>query len=940
MNLSKWQTGVVIALSSILAMLFAIGATAEEFSRYDIVVTLDPQTDTLAGTQIIDYVNDGEEALEAITFMLVANQGRDPNPYLHPALEDAQYIDGFDPTWTKILSVTNGAGDPMEYQLETIPPALTTYSLDDGLLRVRLVEPLEPGGRTQVALEFETKFARALWGDNNVNRGVYIWRFGWNPMAYPNGHAEQGKFELPAALYDIELSVPRDFVVAAGTERQEIVAENGEWKTLSLRSDVPTRSVPLVIGKDISTFRMSWQDVTIDSYYLPGGESAARLAATYAADILTYHSEHFGSYASKRLVIVENPTAGLYGMAASGMILVGTSNYRLKDVPAQGTLERLLDYLMAHEIAHLWWGIGVGADFNAENWLSEGFAEYLSYTYFEEKYGGFGPNLFSHLEGGLIEVAVRTLFGYWNLRYQLAELPYLALLKNGFDEAIVKPRSDIDYLNGLSVRTYNKGYLVLRALDGLLGHDAMLRILQQFYARYSHLIPTVEGFRQVAEEVSGRELEGFFDSWLYGADTLDVAVDGVDSSRSDDGYQTVVRLRNEGEAIYPVTVRAITAEGEELDATWYGDAALGTVAFASSSPIVRVHVDPLEMSPDANRFNNHFPRRVMLKHPFREDGWKIGQPLDAYLISISPMSISGSFRNDHQWGLAVIPQVEQFDELADLDQLCWTATGFFAATLGREVSVDGLATVADYDPSGGAGFLDAQLGLNVMRFEHPAIGVAGRYWSPAGLLRITVGALGDLPRPTAYVGFDYARLDVLRYYLQNSLSLRLGIPGFGHEPFGTFEWNGFKRFRLAHMLYVDIDLSAGKELFGTSPESFQFSLERLHAFDEVFAGDRGVFGRLTLRLPPLARGLGYSLLSLARVDSLYASLFVQGGQTWASGDCVGLSDPKLEAGVESTITVTSFLSLPLGLTVGYAYPLLGAESGAGGEFFVNFYSAF
>jgi len=939
MNLLKWQTGVAIALSSILAMLFAIGATAEEFSRYDIVVTLDPQTDTLAGTQIIDYVNDGEEALEAITFILVANQGRDPNPYLHPALEDAQYVDGFDPTWTKILSVTNGAGDPMDYQLETIPPAMTTYSLDDGLLRVRLAEPLEPGGRTQVALEFETKFARALWGDNNVYRDVYIWRFGWNPMAYPNRHVEQERFELPAAFYDIELSVPRDFVVAAGTERQGILAENDEWKTLSLTSDVPTRSVPLVIGKDLGSFRMVWQDVTIDSYYLPGGESAARLAATYAADILTYHSEHFGPYASKRLVIVENPTAGLYGMGASGMILVGTSNYRLKDVPAQGTLDRLLDYLMAHEIAHLWWGIGVGADFNAENWLSEGFAEYLSYTYFEQKYGGFEPNLFAHLEGGIIEEAVRSLFGYWNLRYQLAELPYLELLKNGFDEAIVKPRSDIDYLNGLTVRTYNKGYLVLRALDGLLGHDTMLRILQQFYARYNNLISRVEDFRQVAEEVSGRELERFFNSWLYGADTLDVAVNGLESSRSDDGYQTVVRLSNEGEAIYPVTVRAITAEDEELDATWHGDAVRGTVAFASSSPVVQVHVDPLEVSPDANRFNNHFPRRVVLKHPFRENGWKIGQPLDAYLISISPMSISGGFRNDHQWAVAVLPQVEQFDELSKLDQLRWTATGLFVANLGRELSVDGLATLVDYRPSEGAGFLDAQLGLNVMRFEHPAIGLTGRYWYPANQLRIAVGTLGDLPRPTAYVGFDYLHLDIL-HYLQSTLSLRFAVPGFGDEPFGTLEWNGFKRFRLAHMLYVDVDLGAGRELFGASPELFGFSLDRLHAFAGDFAGDRGVFGRLTLRLPPLVRGLGYSLLSLAHVDSLYASLFVQGGQTWALGDCVGLSDPKLEAGVESTITVTSFLSLPLGLTVGYAYPLLGAEPGAGGEFFVNFYSAF
>ncbi|MCK4392197.1 hypothetical protein KAX17_04775 [Candidatus Bipolaricaulota bacterium] len=169
MNLLKWQTGVVIALSSILAMLFAIGAAAEEFSRYDIVVTLDPQTHTLAGTQIVDYVNDGEEALEAITFVLVANQGRDPNPYLHPALEDAQYIDGFDPTWTKILSVTNGAGDPMDYQLEAIPPALTTYSLDDGLLRVRLAEPLDPGGRTQVARSSSRRNSPELSGETTTS---------------------------------------------------------------------------------------------------------------------------------------------------------------------------------------------------------------------------------------------------------------------------------------------------------------------------------------------------------------------------------------------------------------------------------------------------------------------------------------------------------------------------------------------------------------------------------------------------------------------------------------------------------------------------------------------------------------------------------------------------------------------------------------------------
>ncbi len=913
---------------------------AAEFSRYDISAELDPETHTLSATQRIDYLNDTEQPVEMISFVLMANQGREPNPYINPALQDSQYLNGFDPTWTKIQSVKDEAGNSLDYQLESIPPAVTTYSLGEGLLRVHLPEAVEPGGRVAVEIAFETKFAQGLTADQNLYRDVYIWRFSWNPVAVAPDSLGQDKVEIPAGSYRIELTVPSDFVVAAGVEHQEIIDQGDEWQTLLLSSAVPTRSVALVIGKDLGSFRMSWQDVTIDSFFLPGGESAARLAATYAAEILAYHSEHFGPYASKRLVIVEDPTPGLYGMGASGMILLGTSNYRLKDVPAPGALDRLLEYILAHEIAHLWWGIGVGVDFNAENWLSEGFAEYLSYTYFEEKYGAYEPNLFSHLEGGLIEEAIRSQFGYWNLRHQMAELPYLSLLKAGFDEAIVKPRSDVDYLNGLSVRTYNKGYLVLRALDGLLGHDVMLQILREFYTRYNALIPRVEDFRQLAEEVSGKDLRGFFDSWLYGADVLDIAVERVVSKRNGDGYETIVHLQKEGAADYPVIIQAITADGRKIETTWAGDSVRGTVTFSSSTPVELVHVDPLEMSPDQNRFNNHFPRRIVVKYPFMNEGWKIGQPLDAYLISVTPMSISGGFRNDHQWGLAVTPEVQQFDELGDVDQLLWTVTGLFTANLDRELSLDGLAVLTEYDLQEGTGFLNTQLGLNVIRFEHPSIGVAGRYWWPANNLRVSIGALGELPEPTGYVSFNYTRLDLLQYYMQNTFSLKLGVPGFAYEPFGALEWEGFKRFRLAHMLYVDVGLSIGSRLFGSLSESFQFSLSRLHAFEEDFANDHGVFGRLTLQLPPLVRDLGYALVNLVRVDSLYLRLFVQGGQTWASDECICLSDPKLEAGVEATIIASSFMSYSVGLTIGYAHPILGAETDASGAFFAGFSSAF
>jgi len=949
--------GIITVAAVMLVTSISLGVLAqEEFSRYEIAVRLDPETHTLSGTLKLDYLNDTTQELGELTLFLMGNfGGRKPNPYIDPALLDAMYVKGFDPTWTRILSVRDGEGNPLKFRHEPLSPFYITYSLEDVLLKVKLPQPLKPGGRTTLIIEFETKFAQALMGDNAVYRGIYTWRFGWNPIAYTPQMLEGERFELPAAYYRVELTVPKEFVVAAGAERQEVIKEDEETKTFLLESEVPVRSVPLVMGRDLERFRLHWRDVVVDSYYLEGGESYGRLAAAYAAEILEYFEEHFGPYGYKRLVIVENPAPwGLFGMAADGMILLGTRNYRYKDVPVPGLLDRLLEALIAHEIAHLWWGIGVGADFNAENWLSEGFAQYLAVTYFEEKYGAFEPNVFAHLGEGLLEGLIKDRFGYFNLRRHGIELSYVELLREGFDEAIVKPIKDVEYYNGQTVRIYEKGYLVLRALEGLLGREKMFELLRKAYERFRKGIPTVEDFRKLAEEISGKGLEGFFASWLYGADALDVIAERFTSLPTQEGYKTVVYLRKRGAAVYPVTVRAITAEGEELEEIWSGDSPEGTVTFTSSARVVRIHVDPEEMSPDANRFNNHLPRKIIIKHPFMRDGWKIGTPLDAYLIELSPLGISGSFRTDHRWGLSLFPmvmpeEVEEAEERAaegeanDGDEgeegqemrLLLNGVGFFIADLGRELSLDISAALLEYDPQRNEGTLAAQLGLSYTAFEHPPIGIAGKYWWPANIVRVSVGAVGELTEPVGFLGLDYIRLDLLRYSLLNALSLRLGI---AEEPFALIEWDGFKRFRLAHMLYVDLGLSLGSAFLAKLPEPFQFKLP-LHAFEEEFPNDRVAFGGLKLLLPPIKRDWGYSLLNLAKLEQVELGLFVQGGQTWSLDEPPRLSAPKAEAGVEVTLTVASLLGFPLTLTLGYAHPILGEEE-PDGEFFISFFSPF
>jgi len=926
----KWRMAVVL-LGCILIVPCVTGLAQTEFpvASYEIHVSLDTNQDTLIGSQTINYINDSDAQIHEITFALIANWGAEPNPYLHPALTDEQYTAGFDPTWTKVSQVMNADGEALPFRFESIPPFLQTFSLENGLLIVELPGPLAPGAETTIHMDFETKFARAMAMDNCVYIDTYVWRFGWNPVAV-GPDALEAKFELPAANYRVELTVPEDLYAFGGADYQQEIGTTSGLKTLEFSNVHPTRSVPLIIGPELDSVATEWNGVTIEAVFLPGGESYARVALSYAEEILAYHSQHFGPFEGQRLIIAENPTPGFFGMAADGMVLVGSSVVRLKDMPALGTYDRVNEYLLAHELAHLWWGIGIGTDFNAENWISEGFAEYLSITYFEDQHGGFDPNLLAHLQPGLAEDALSDAVGYLNLRQHLSELQYLTLLQLGFDEPIVQPVADSEYLNGLTVRTYSKGYLVLRGLESIIGQEKMHQILIEARNEWSGKLLTVEEFRLLAERVSEMDLSEFFAGWLYGDARFDVAITGFDTIETDTGYSTLLHLSGV-DPIFPISVEAALDDGSTVRMDFVPNCCSAVAPLLETElPITSIAIDPDEMLPDANRFNNRWPRKILVAHPFRsDDAPKIGMPLDAYVIDISSTGISGRFRNDHAWSLIILPHIdpdmdwqtfdiEEFATMLDI-------VGVFGANLGRDLGISFTGMVTGLDLVTGEGKMDVALSALIHGFTHPETGNAGRYWYPSWQNDLTIGAIGELSHPIPYLALSITRDDLLPMYMKNTLTLQLGVPGFGTDPFGTIEWRAIKRFRVAHMLYVDVTASIAETLFEALPNEFLFSLDELHAFDYLPMGHHQMFAALEVILPPLIRDSGYAIFNWTRLDSITLSAFIQGGRTQAN--CATVCEPgiRLEAGARLTFTFPGFLGAMIQIEVGYAHPLVGMD---------------
>lgn len=918
------RTGWVVfgAVCLLLVLVSWAQESPAKLDRYVLKVALDHEDRTISGTATIDYTNDSATALSNLYFLLMPNYSREPNPHLAPAVLDSSYGSGFDPAWMKIFTVRTIAGATLAFSLERGPDWFQTYSLEDTVLRVELPQPLAPGETITIVIEFETKFPNITGPDEGYHNGIFTWRFGWSPIPVPASELVDGryiaprpyyKFLMPTALYELELTLPEEYTVAAGADNQTEEPHpvlKGQ-KIVRVTSDVPVRSIPLSIGEKLKKYTLE-EEIPVIVYYRPGHEANARLLATYASEILSYYQTHFGPYDYKRLVIVESSSDGYFGMAADGFIILGSSFFFEKDLGVAGMLDRLTEYVLAHEMAHQWWGIGVGADLNAENFLSEAFSEYLSITYFEEKYGEFGPNLIQMERSGLLEKFIQSQLGYLNLRRHLSELPYVLAHKNRFDEAIVKPQQDVRYANYSSVRLYNKGYLVLRALRGLVGHETINQILKTAHDRWAHKFITVSEFESLVQEISGKDLTEFFAAWLHRDDDpalyLDYAVTGFESQplelpkdapKDADRYLVRVFLERKGPIHMSVTVVAVSELDEEFTYIYESDKPSETWEFRSKHPIKEVRVDPTEVTPDVNRLNNYFPQRTRVITNGDND-----LPLDAYLVRLNPLgqTVEVGFLNDFRLVFA---------------------NGYVGGwlNLGRGTIASAVVALAGTDIFGIAS-------LRWQTFAQPNIGYRGVYWVPQEQFMLTVARLLDAPQgpsgpfvPVVFAGFDYQRSELLKNLYIFGLSLRQGL------DFTQLSLQGITRVRLWPNIYIDV---AGDVGMGVNTQgSFRFDLSEMSSFKAVkgfpFTDRFRWLGYAELHFP-LQREMGYNLFNLALMNEIDQAIYVSAARTAPAFESLfSTEDVKVEAGIEFRLRSTSLGGLlPFTLLLRLSYPLVGA----------------
>lgn len=196
---------------------------------------------------------------------------------------------------------------------------------------------------------------------------------------------------------------------------------------------------------------------------------------------VVFFERWFGPYPLEGYGLAITDSFGGLAMETQGRSLFSRDDFLVSE---PGYLQELL---LAHELAHQWFGNAVSPALWQDIWLNEAFATYAQWMWLEER-------------------------GYTTVDDEAQSALGMRDMMGG------SPTGSPDASELFSFNSYDGGAVVLHALRTVIGDDEFFTVLRRWVAENNGEARTSADFIALTEKVSGQELGAFFDAWLFAAE--------------------------------------------------------------------------------------------------------------------------------------------------------------------------------------------------------------------------------------------------------------------------------------------------------------------------------------------------------------------------------------------------------------------------------------
>lgn len=472
----------------------------QQEANFTINVSLNDQDHSIEAFETIEYINHSPDTLAFIWFHIWPNAYKnDRTAFSEQLLKERRTDFYFSKPYQK------GYINQLDFKINGNNATIVNDTSNIDIVKVLLPTPLAPGKKIIISTPFKVKLPYNFSRGGHIGHDYQVTQWfpkpavydaaGWHPMPY----LDQGEFYSEFGSFDVEITAPSAYVIAATGMLQDTATlrqlkENGKhyvegktkvwhYKQNNIHDFAWFASKDFVVQYD-TVILPSKKVVDVFAYYKPKSKGWKESVA-YAKEGIKKYSHWMGDYPYSVASIVQgskNENSG--GMEYPSITLITTTETGQE-----------LDATIVHEIGHNWFYGALATDERAHPWMDEGMNTYFQKRYEKEKYGDH-----SHVKGTPFKHKQPT---------DEEGLLLETMAKINKDQPTETSAANFTTVN-YELEAYYKASRWMNKLQEELGQEQFDKAMHNYYADWKFKHPYPENFKASLEKTSGKNLDNTF----------------------------------------------------------------------------------------------------------------------------------------------------------------------------------------------------------------------------------------------------------------------------------------------------------------------------------------------------------------------------------------------------------------------------------------------